>query len=66
MLKQMEVRKVDGVVFADMDKKLKEYLAMIGKRGGQARTDSLSSEQRRAAARKAAQARWNKNKKEKA
>ena len=39
-------------------KLLREYLRRLAKRGGQARAKALSAGQRRAAARKAAQARW--------
>jgi hypothetical protein len=47
-------------------KELKEYFAQIGRRGGKARVKNLTPEQRKASARKAAQARWaNKTKKKK-
>jgi hypothetical protein len=45
-------------------KELKDYFAKMGKRGGKARTRKLTPEQRKASARKAAQARWAKNKRD--
>jgi len=45
-----------------MDKKLKQYLAEIGKKGGKRRLETMSDDQRREAARKAAKARWSKKK----
>ena len=43
-------------------KELKEYFAKMGKRGGKARVRNSTPEQRKASARKAAQARWAKKK----
>jgi hypothetical protein len=43
-------------------KELRDYFAKMGKRGGKARTKNLTPEQRKASARKAAQARWAKKK----
>jgi hypothetical protein len=41
---------------------VKEYLAKLGRRGGKATAAKLTPEQRKASARKAAQARWAKSK----
>jgi hypothetical protein len=41
---------------------VREYLAKIGKKGGKARLKKMTAEQRKAVARKAAQARWAKAK----
>jgi len=43
-------------------KAVREYFAKIAKQGGQARAKKLTPEQRKASARKAAQARWAKKK----
>jgi hypothetical protein len=43
-------------------KELKDYFAKMGKRGGKARVKNSTPEQRKASARKAAQARWAKKK----
>jgi hypothetical protein len=43
-------------------KDLKEYFAKIGRRGGKARAKNSTAEQRKTTARKAAQARWAKEK----
>lgn len=45
-------------------KAVREYFAKIAKQGGQARAKSLTPEQRKASARKAAQARWAKQRKD--
>jgi hypothetical protein len=42
---------------------VKEYLAKLGRRGGRATAKNLTPEQRKASARKAAQARWAKQRK---
>jgi len=42
---------------------VKEYLAKIGRKGGKARVQNQTPEQRRESARRAAQARWAKAKK---
>jgi hypothetical protein len=44
-------------------KAVREYFAKIAKQGGQARAKKLTPEQRKASARKAAQARWAKQRK---
>ena len=44
-------------------KELKDYFAKMGKRGGKARVKNSTPEQRKASARKAAQARWAKQRK---
>jgi len=44
-------------------KAVREYFAKIAKQGGQARARKLTPEQRKASARKAAQARWAKERK---
>jgi len=43
---------------------VKEYLAKLGRRGGKATAAKLTPEQRKASARKAAQARWATKKKD--
>ena len=43
---------------------VKEYLAKIGRKGGKARVQNQTPEQRRESARRAAQARWAKAKEE--
>jgi hypothetical protein len=43
-------------------KELTKYFAKFGKQGGKARAKKLTPEQRKASARKAAQARWAKQK----
>jgi hypothetical protein len=43
----------------------KEYLAKIGRRGGKARLTKMTAARRKEIAQGAAQARWNKQKKEK-
>jgi hypothetical protein len=43
-------------------KEIKQYLAKLGKKGGRATAQKLTPEQRTASARKAAQARWAKQK----
>jgi hypothetical protein len=45
---------------------VKEYLAKIGRRGGKARLKTMTPEERKLRARRAAQARWKKVKPEKA
>jgi hypothetical protein len=45
---------------------IKQYLAELGKKGGKARANNLTAEQRIESARRAAQARWAKVKREKA
>ena len=44
-------------------KEIRAYFAKFGKEGGKARAKNLTPEQRRASARKAAQARWAKPRK---
>ncbi|HUD64695.1 MAG TPA: hypothetical protein VMQ17_08960 [Candidatus Sulfotelmatobacter sp.] len=44
---------------------LREHLAKLGKKGGKARAKKMTPEQRKESARKAIQARWAKQKKEK-
>jgi hypothetical protein len=39
-------------------KEIRDYFAKFGKEGGKARARNLTPEQRKASARKAAQARW--------
>jgi hypothetical protein len=46
------------------EKELRNYFAKMGKRGGKARVKNSTPEQRKASARKAAQARWAKNKRD--
>jgi hypothetical protein len=45
-------------------KELTKYFAKFGKQGGKARAKKLTPEQRKASARKAAQARWGTKKKD--
>jgi hypothetical protein len=44
-------------------KEIRDYFAKFGRKGGKATAAKLSPEQRKASARKAAQARWAKKKK---
>jgi hypothetical protein len=44
---------------------IRDYFAKFGKQGGKARAKKLTPEQRKASARKAAQARWAKEKRAK-
>jgi hypothetical protein len=44
---------------------VREYLSKLGKKGGTARAKNLTTKQRQESARRAAQARWAKQKKEK-
>jgi len=46
-------------------KEIREYFAKFGRKGGQATARNLTPEQRKAIARKAAQARWAKEKRPK-
>lgn len=48
-----------------LSKEAREYFAKEGRRGGKARLKTMTAEQRKEVARKAAQARWSKQKKEK-
>jgi hypothetical protein len=50
------------VVFVTSRKEISAYFAKFGKQGGKARAKNLTPEQRKASARKAAQARWAKKK----
>jgi hypothetical protein len=45
-------------------KEIRDYFAKFGRKGGKATAAKLSPEQRKASARKAAQARWAKKKKD--
>jgi hypothetical protein len=45
-------------------KEIRDYFAKFGRKGGQATAKNLTPEQRKASARKAAQARWAKKKKD--
>ncbi len=45
------------------EESVREYLSKLGKRGGQARAENLTPQQRKRSARKAAQARWSRSKK---
>jgi hypothetical protein len=44
---------------------IRDYFAKFGKQGGKTRAKNMTAEQRKEAARKAVQARWAKQKKEK-
>ena len=43
---------------------LSDYLSQIGRKGGKARLETMTEDQRKESARKAAQARWGKRKKQ--
>ena len=49
-----------------LTKEAREYFAKEGRRGGKAYVKNSTPEERKASARRAAQARWSKTKKEKA
>lgn len=51
-----------GILQAVTAKELREYFAKMGRRGGKASRNSVTAEERKAQARKAAQARWAKKK----
>ena len=50
-------------LFVTSRKEISAYFAKFGKQGGKARAKNLTPEQRKASARKAAQARWAKQRK---
>jgi phage gp16-like protein len=47
---------------AKKSKEVRKYLASLGRKGGKARTQQMTAAERKALARKAAQARWGKRK----